>query len=346
MKEDQNRNREVLFFRYCTGNITVEEKIQVEDMKNSSKELSDELEAVREVITLRNKITEIESYDIPAGYQGVRCTVRKTARRKQFLFQLSRIAAILTIPLLISTVAMGYLTFHKTQDEITYTEVVSAPGLVSLVELPDKSKVWLNSNSILRYPNRFDGAAIREVELKGEGYFEVQSDKEHPFYVKTTSGMKVMAHGTKFNVNSAHKIVETVLAEGKIALFHFDRKLKELTPGEQALFNNETEQLKVKEINLYEKLAWKDGKIVFRNAPLKEVFEQLSRRYNIDIVLHDEHNQSDKYLSRVTFKDETIQQIFYYLEIAAPIEWKVSTPIQNNDSTLVRQQIEVWLKKK
>lgn len=346
MKEDLNIDREVLFFRYCTSNSTEAEKRQVAEMINSSKELSDELDAVREAISLRKKITELESYDIRSGYQGVRHIVKKTTRRKQFLSQLSRIAAILAIPLLISTLTMAYLAFHKAQDEITYTEVVSAPGLVSRLELPDKSKVWLNSNSKLRYPNRFGGAAIREVELEGEGYFEVQSDKEHPFYVKTTSGIEVMAHGTKFNVNSEHKIVETILAEGKVALFHLGQKLSELKPGEQAQFNNETGKFEVKETNLYERLAWKDGKIVFRNAPLKDVFEQLSKRYNVDIILHDEYNQSDSYLSRVTFKDETIQQIFYYLEMAAPIEWKVSTPEQKNDSTLTRQQIEVWLKKK
>lgn len=346
MKEDRNIDREALFFRYCTGNITVEEKREVEEMISSSKEFSDELNILQETISLKKKITELESYDIQAGYQGVRHIVKKTARRTQFFSLLSRTAAILVTPLLISTLVMGYLAFHKTQDEITYTEVVSAPGLVSRLELPDKSKVWLNSNSKLRYPNRFDGAAIREVELEGEGYFEVQSDKKHPFYVKTASGIEVMAHGTKFNVDSEQNLVETILAEGKVTIFHFGQKLSELTPGEQASFTRDTKQLEVKEAQLYERLAWKDGKIVFRNAPLKEVFEQLSKRYNVDIILHDEHNQSDSYLSRVTFKDETIQQIFHYLEMAAPIKWKVSTPMQKNDSTLTRQQIEVWLKKK
>lgn len=346
MKEDQNIDREVLFFRYCTKQVTVEEKMKVEEMINSSKEASKELDAVQEALNIKQKITEIESCDISGGYRGVRMIIQKAARRKRFLSLLSRAAAILIIPLLISTLAMGYLLLHKTQDEVTYTEIISAPGVISRFELPDKSKVWLNSKSTLRYPNRFEGTAIREVELEGEGYFEVQSDKEHPFYVRTPSGIAVMAHGTKFNVNSEQKNVETILAEGKVALFHSSRKLKELNPGEQALFNNGTGQLEMQEVNLYEKLAWKDGKIVFRNAPLKEVFEQLSKRYNVDIILHDEYNQSGKYLSRVTFRDETIQQIFCYLEIAAPIEWKVSTPVQNTDSTLTRQRIEVWLKKK
>lgn len=341
-----NIDREILFLRYCTGKVTTDERRQVEELINSSAEMSDELSDVREVLSLEKKIARIESYDIEKGYERVRKSIKKQRRRKQLLSLLSRAAAILVIPLLISTLIFGYMAFHKPMEEIAYTEVVSAPGVVSRLELPDKSKVWLNSNSRLRYPNRFEGSAVRRVELDGEGYFEVESDREHPFYVKTPSGFEVMAHGTKFNVNSEDKTVETILAEGKVSLYKSDRKLNDLSPGEQALYAYDTEQLNLSRVNLYEKLAWKDGKIIFRNAPLKEVFAQLSKRYNVDIVLHDEYNQSDKYLSRVTFEHETIQQIFSYLEIAAPIKWRVSSPIQNTDSTLTRQRIEVWLKKK
>lgn len=345
MKEEHNSDREILLFRYALGVADEEEKNRVEELVADSKEVVAELDAVKEAISLRKKIHEMESYDITSGYKDVRHIIRKNQQRNRIIRFLSRTAAILTIPLLITTLIFGYLAFHKTPEEIVYVDIVSAPGLVSRFELPDKSKVWLNSNATLRYPVQFDKAK-REVKLTGEGYFEVQSDKEHPFYVTTASGMKIMAYGTQFNVNTKGEVTETTLAEGKVSVFYNDQSLRELNPGEQVSYYNETGQLITKEVSLYEKLAWKDGKIIFRNAPLDEVFEQLSKRYHVDIVLHDEHNQSGRYLSRVTFTDETIQQIFSYLEIAAPIEWKVSTPVKNQDSTLTRQKIEVWLKKK
>jgi ferric-dicitrate binding protein FerR (iron transport regulator) len=237
------------------------------------------------------------------------------------------------------------MAFHKGRNEIVYAEVVSAPGLVTSFALPDQSKVWLNSNSRLRYPVSFDGNT-RKVELEGEGYFEVESDRKRPFYVTTPSGMQVMAFGTRFNVNVQGNMTETILAEGRVALLDNDSLLKELLPGEEALFDNITGTLEMKSVNLSEKLAWKDGKIIFRNAPLDKVFEQLSKRYNVEIVFHDEYNLSEKYSSRrVTFTNETIQQILSYLEIAAPLEWKISPTVQNGDSTLVRQRIDVWLKK-
>lgn len=344
MQEEHTIDKEILLFRYAAGIANQVEKEKVERLIADSEEISAELDTVREALSLRKKIQEMESYDIPAGYKEVRHIIKKTHQKKRFVALLSHVAALFALPLLITTLTFGYLAFHKTSEEIVYAEVVSAPGLVSRFELPDKSKVWLNSNATLRYPVKFN-QSIREVQLDGEGYFEVQSDKQHPFCVKTASGMKIIASGTQFNINTEGKITETTLAEGKVTVFHHENLLKELNPGEQLSFNNDTKQFGTREVNLNEKLAWKDGKIIFRNAPLNDVFEQLSKRYNVDIILHDPHNQSSRYLSRVTFTDETIQQIFSYLEIAAPIKWKIYTPVKNNDSTLTKQQIEVWLER-
>jgi ferric-dicitrate binding protein FerR (iron transport regulator) len=239
---------------------------------------------------------------------------------------------------------LGYMVFLKPADKPVYAEITAAPGSVVNFELPDRSKVWLNAGATLRYPAAFKGDA-REVTLSGEGYFEVRSDKQHPFYVATAAGVKVMAYGTQFNVNTEDNTVQTILAEGKVSVLTAGRPLVELQPGEQAVYDEVTGNLSVDRINLYEKLAWKDGKIVFRNALLSEVFRKLSRRYNVDIVLHDKYHQSENYRARVAFSDETIQQIFTYLEVAAPIEWKLSRPIQYADSTLAKQRIDVWLKR-
>lgn len=349
MEAAHDIEKELLFLRYARQTATDVEKEQVERWIAGSPALAEELQTVRDTLDLRRRIGEMESYDIAAGYQRVGRILRRANRRKRFVSSLSRVAAILAFPLLLSTFSLGYIAWKdktaREAEEICYAEIVAAPGTVLRFELPDKSRVWLNANTMLRYPNRFTGAA-REVHVDGEAYFEVESDKEHPFYVSTEGGMKVMAYGTQFSVNTEKQRIETVLAQGKVALFDRQHKLQDLKPGEQFSYDRQSGQYGVKEVNLLEKLAWKDGKIIFRNAPLHEVFERLSRRYNVDIILHDDHRQSGRYLSRVTFTDETIQQIFTYLELAAPITWKLSTPVQNNDSTLVRQRIDVWLKKR
>lgn len=342
-------SKEILFFKKYSEEITPDEKEKVQELLSASDDNREEMNLVEQIISVENEIKELASYDVSEGYQGMMQKIRKQKKIIHWSSWLLRIAAILIVPLLISTLALLYQNQEQRKElnRTGWVEVSAAPGLVSKFELPDQSKVWLNSGSTLRYPFRFMGH-MREVELDGEGYFEVKSDKDNPFYVATGSGVKVMAHGTHFNVNAYDEYdgIEAVLSEGKIDFIFSGNTLQQLKPGEQAVFNKNSHQLTINPVSVYEKIAWKDGKVVFRNASLEEVFSQLSRRYNIDIFFHDDYKLSTGYRCRVTFTNETIQQIFSYLEIAAPIKWTVSAPVQQNDSTLVKQRVDVWLKDK
>ncbi|GAB6120949.1 FecR domain-containing protein [Dysgonomonas termitidis] len=343
MDEQNFEGKEELFYRYCNGTATPEERQQVDGFIANHPSAAEELEIVAHAVSVEKNIRELQSYDTAEGFRQVFRTIKKRRKRAIIRHIISRAAAILFLPLLLSSAVFGYMAFQKLPSGTVYAEITAAPGSISRFELPDHSKVWLNAGSTLRYPNSFEGD-IREVTLIGEGYFEVQSDKKHPFFVTTVSGTKIMAYGTHFNVNTENSKIQAILAEGSVSMFAADRMETKLRPGEQAVYDEITRKITVSRINLYEKLAWKDGKIVFRNARLSEVFHQLGRRYNVDIILHDKYNRSEVYSARVTFTDETIQQIFTYLEAAAPIKWKLSTPVQNTDSTLARQRIDVWLK--
>lgn len=56
--------------------------------------------------------------------------------------------------------------------------------------LSDGTKVWLNSESSLKYPTAFT-SNTREVEITGEAYFEVKHNSEHPFRVHLPNGSVV-----------------------------------------------------------------------------------------------------------------------------------------------------------
>ena len=179
--------------------------------------------------------------------------------------------------------------------------------------------------------------------MSGEGYFEVQSDKEYPFYVSLDNGIKVKAHGTKFNINAykEDRVVETTLEAGLVDVISASRTIW-LKPNEQVCYDKEDGHFTTSVANIEEKTAWKEGKLVFRNATLEEVVKKLSRRYNVDIVLHRE-NQKD-YKFRATFSSESITQILDYLRMAAPISWSFADMKQQQDYTYPRQRIDVWLK--
>ena len=339
---------EILLIKYIQKGTTSEETRLVEAWLNESDENRLEFDKVCKAHQLKHLLDSYYAFDPQKGFQTVNKKLERRKSKRIWINTLSRIAAILTLPLLISTLTLGHLLMNSnnygSEEEIQYVEVNSSHGMITRLELPDHSKVCLNGGSTLRYPAIFKGKT-REVELTGEGYFEVNSDKEHPFFVSTTSGIKVMAHGTQFNVNTYddRDEIEATLVEGKVDIHSFDNFMTNLKPGEKLFYNKKTQEYNVKQVNLYEATAWKDGKIVFRNTTLEEALKILGHKFNVNIIVHN--NPSKKqYKFWATFTDETIHQIFGYLESAAPIKWKVNSLKQNNDTTFAKQQIDVWLK--
>lgn len=165
---------------------------------------------------LGDDIKEMESIDALKAYHRAQTKIRMNRRRSMYN-RLMRYAAFLTIPLLLTSLLFGYLYFGGADGKEQYAEVTAATGSVIRYELPDHSVVWLNAGSTLRYPTVFK-KDNRNVELKGEAYFEVQADKERPFYVNTSQGLSVYVYGTKFNVAAYEEddYIETVLEKGKV----------------------------------------------------------------------------------------------------------------------------------
>ena len=74
-------------------------------------------------------------------------------------------------------------------------EVKTSPGMTTSLTLPDGTIVYLNSESSLSYPSRFNGD-FRRVTLSGEAYFEVAKDPEKNFILSTTHQSQIEVLGT------------------------------------------------------------------------------------------------------------------------------------------------------
>lgn len=327
---------------YCRNKCTTQEKKEIEEAMIASTSFREEVQAAQEVLSLMTDLEQGKRFDAKKNYTKMRKKCRKIQIHKQFM----RIAAILLIPLLSTSIFLSFLYFNKLNKEQTkasYAEVFSQPGTVVCQQLPDGTKVWLNASSHLKYPTRFKGD-IREVHLQGEAYFEVKSDKKHPFYVSLENGMKVYAYGTKFNVNAYkdNAKIEAVLERGHInVILPYDKREYRLTPGQGVFYEKEKKRALKKEVNIYEKTAWREGKLVFRNTPLQEVLKRLSRTYNVKITFNNKMNKTYSY--RATFKDETITQILEYLSKSANLTWKMFDIVQKEDSTFTKKEIVVTL---
>lgn len=163
--------------------------------------------------------------------------------------------------------------------------------------------------------------------------------------MNTPSGVQVYVYGTRFNVCAYDNedYVETVLESGRVNIFipKYETSVV-LKPGEHLLYDKKALQFVKSEVDVSEKVAWKDGKLIFRNSSLEEVLKRLSRHFNVDIALNNRSGKQYRY--RATFRDETLSQILDYLSKSAMIKWKTEEEsVLQSDGTFVRKKIIVDL---
>lgn len=152
------------------------------------------------------------------------------------------------------------------------------------VELSDGSVVHLNADSELRYPLAFAGNE-RRVYLKGEAWFEVAKNKDVPFYVVADS-IQVRVYGTSFNVNThGMKVVQTVLVEGSIGIqaLASSREVR-VQPGQLAEYNRTDGEILVREVDVRQYTAWREGVFYFNDKTLEDIMGELSRWYGMEVV--------------------------------------------------------------
>lgn len=151
------------------------------------------------------------------------------------------------------------------------------------VVLPDGSKVWLNAASSLKYPTRFSGAE-RTVFLTGEAYFEIAKNPSMPFYVYTSSDIKIEVVGTHFNIKDYNDeaTVKMTLTEGSVRISNQLTTLT-LAPSQQAVWQKKEQRMGVKQVDTDKEIAWKNGMIEFNDDDLPYIMRQLSRWYDVDI---------------------------------------------------------------
>lgn len=167
-------------------------------------------------------------------------------------------------------------------EKMQFNKITTPRGGQYKIELLDGTMVWLNAASSLRYPVAF-ASNKREVELDGEGYFEVAHNAAKPFIVKLTDGSEVKVLGTHFNINSYtdENSVKTTLLQGSVMVEQGGQQ-KKLRPGDQAqISKNKFNVVHLEDTDQI--VAWKNGYFSFQNENLESIMRQLSRWYNVDI---------------------------------------------------------------
>lgn len=153
-------------------------------------------------------------------------------------------------------------------------------GKTLKVTLADGTEVWLNSGSILSYPDVFD-TNQRLVTLQGEAYFKVTHNDSQPFRVKV-NGLVVTDVGTEFNIRGYEEHdTHVTLVEGCVNISAMGHE-KELKPGEDAAASGD--EISVRTVDTEDFTSWREGVIVFNNASLQDIAVNICKWYQLNLV--------------------------------------------------------------
>jgi len=205
-------------------------------------------------------------------------------------------------------------------NSINSNNTISTPrgGTYRLI-LSDGTKVWLNASSSISYPVQFDKNK-RVVEITGEVYFEVSTNKEAPFFVKSQQ-QTVQVLGTHFNINAYtdQPEVRTTLAEGSVKVI-LGTTNKILKPGQQAITSSQ--QIQIKAVDIYSELAWKNGDFVFNNSSIKDIMQQLSRWYDIDVDYSTYTERNETFSGEIS-RSRNLSAVIHMLENTNSIRFRI-----------------------
>ena len=214
--------------------------------------------------------------------------------------------------------------------EVRYNTLSIPRGGEFFLQLADGTKVWLNSETVLRYPVQFVGNE-RRVELTGEAFFEVARNEKMPFLVES-GDQTVKVLGTEFNISSykENTNIYTTLVKGSVEVFIKNKpEIKQtLVPNEQSSTSKAEGQISKQKVDPYQYVAWKEGRFVFEDQNLDEIMKTLSKWYNVDVVFGREELKNMRFtgnLQRYSNFGEVLKKIQKTNEVEFNIENKQIT---------------------
>ncbi|HBF89402.1 MAG TPA: hypothetical protein DDX39_12240 [Bacteroidales bacterium] len=245
-----------------------------------------------------------------------------------FTINLLRIAAVI-IPL----ITISYLFFVSKQELKTITFL--SKDKIENYNLPDGSKITLNKNSKIAYLQDFNQEK-REIKFNGEAFFNIQSNKQKPFVIKT-SDVNIKVVGTSFNVNSIENQVVVIVKTGEVLFFRIDSitndtNIISLEAGTKGIYNRITKQLEKIETANENEIFWTSKKLTFDKTNLREVVKTLETCYGTKIEITNQ-NIENRHLS-ATFNNQNIDSVLAIIKTS--LNLKIS---KQNETYLIDENV-------
>ncbi|TKG94251.1 DUF4974 domain-containing protein [Puteibacter caeruleilacunae] len=320
---------------YIKGRLSDDERQQVHKWLKESEENKKELIRLKNVWSLSSYQKKIESDKTLKAWEhlnkemGSKAKVRRLTPGHVLQYAAS-VIAIFALGALFQYYIIGK-QFETVGLADLYTTVEAPFGQTAKATLPDGTEVYLNSGTTIKYANQFIGDE-RRVEISGEAYFDVASDKER-FFIVDANDLQMKVYGTEFNVHAYpdEKIMHTTLIEGSLGLESTSgNELVRLKPGQDAAFDKESRRLNVKNVNLDLYTSWKDGVITFRNESLKTIVTIMERWYDVEVIFNDK-NLGDEVYSGTILKNRSATDMFDIMGVVVGFKYELQTKFNEQD---------------
>lgn len=221
--------------------------------------------------------------------------------------------------------AIAYTVTQTGERQITYNTMTTARGEQSPypLVLADGTKVWLDAASSVTFPTAFNGKE-RKVTITGEAYFEVAHNAARPFKVEVR-GQTIEDIGTAFNVNAYadEPVIKTTLVSGSVRII---TKLSSavLKPNQVAITSADEKLIKIKDVDIEEAMAWKNGYFLFDHESLQSIMRKISRWYDVDVIYQPgQQFTGEGYLGSMT-RYTNVSQVLSVLETAGHIKFTIN----------------------
>ncbi len=210
------------------------------------------------------------------------------------------------------------------KEQVRMVRVEVPRGSEYWLRLNDSTEVWLNSETVLEYPERF-AKAKREVFLKGEAFFDVKSDPAHPFEVRTNEDLSIRVTGTELNVRNYtdEQYLKVTLIEGVVHVGN-DSLHNVLSPSEQAIFDRETGDIRVVLLeDPSTSVAWREGMFAFEGESIEVILTAMSQWYDVEFVIENRARIPGRSVTFHALRDEKVEDLLGVLQSLIDFKYRV-----------------------
>ena len=289
-----------ILMNYLRGKSTTEECRQVEEWYDESPENKKILEQLYYTLFIGDRVAVMNAVDTESSLSKIKLIIqqRKKKEEKKRLTASWRRYSSIAVAFLTGLILSGSLYFVMLPNKDADYTVLTTAGQRAQTVLPDGSKVWLNASTKLVYHSSFWNSK-RQIDLSGEAYFEVTSDKDAPFIVNSNH-IKTSVLGTKFNIRAReeeNRVVAT-LFEGSVQIESPQTTDNSylLSPGQTLTINTNTYQAELIEYaEPTEILLWINGKLIFKQHSMLEITNIIEKLCDVKFVYEDEALKTEQF---------------------------------------------------